>query len=110
MDDFIDPYADVTKLYPDAKFDICFKLHELDIFIYDQKTLLLVLDHRCCCYRNCPTPDDYLIVNSSNNQNITIRDVINQLVKSGYDPDCDHRFLESIYHKQNNIFEAFFGS
>lgn len=92
-------------------FSVDYTYDELEEVVSTKPSITIVLYH-CYCYKYYH-PDVYkkrYLVLSNSNKPITRMVVVNFLEKIGYDPKCDHRFLETIYENKKGEFELFFGS
>lgn len=100
----------IEEEFPNAKFTIAINYDDLDEKITDEKQIVIKNAYTCYCYEGNYRPTDYFIVS---NDNITNRIVIQELIRQGFDPDCNHNFLE-FFHKTSNSdsieFEMYMGS
>jgi hypothetical protein len=95
-------------MFPDAKFDICLDIDELD---NDLELHEVVFKHtyNCYCYDKNKRPTDYFVCRDT--KPITKRKVIQELCRQGFNPNCNHIFLEHINRIGNGMeVEGFFGS
>lgn len=98
----------LNRAFPRSKFTICINPNILDDVISNKNIIAIKTEHKCYCYgMNGPTKFFYV---NNNGNGITNRDVIKQLNKDNYDPDCNHNFLESIDKDNEAQFSLWFGS
>lgn len=89
-----------------AKFDICIEEHKV---LSTQPEVFLKLEHKCYCYRDAPRDNIFLKVINKNGS-IKSSDMIAVMVEYGYDPECNHMFLEFFQKDTDFQFTACFGS
>lgn len=102
---------EVQDMYPGANFSICFDKDTLASDLSKEKTVFIVIKHRCYCYNDENVPNTYVQVNRRQGcASITYGDAVQALVDSGYEP-CSHYFLEAFRHIEGTIqYEGHFGS
>jgi hypothetical protein len=85
------------------------KANEYKKLISDKKFIIVKNTYSCFCYDNCKKKTDYFYIRG---QNMTYRYVIEQLIYQGLQLDCDHRYLEGFYKKDDSDcqFEIWTGS
>jgi hypothetical protein len=99
----------IERMYPDANFDICFTLNELDEVVSEKKVVIIKMTHNCYCYDDCPRQNEFIVV-KNDGDGITTKMLVEALIRNDYDPECNHRFLE-LFEKVNDVtFTPFFGS
>jgi hypothetical protein len=99
----------IHEMFPTAPFSVCIPLREFDNVLSTEEHIVIKCCHTCYCYDHNPRGNEYIVI-KANGHNITVKDAIKALVDSGYDPACNHAFLEG-FDKENGIqFEAAFGS
>ena len=92
--------------FPDVKFDICI---DEDKVLSTKPDVFLKLEHKCYCYRYAPRDNIFLKVTNKNGS-IKSSDMIAAMVDYGYDPTCNHMFLEDFEKDTEVQFTAMFGS
>jgi len=118
-------YLELETQFIDTPFDIaCIKhLDELDI-PFTNLDSIIICDDRICPYNYYykELPDeirnqylDFLPVSKINNEPITLRQILNKMIKSKHYNDevvtaDDHRFLEKLHYRSGITFMAEFGS
>ena len=98
------------ELFPHLRFcvDDDF-IADLDEVISNAPVVVLKQTYKCYCYDLEPRTTDYIsIVNSGGG--ITYRAIFTHLDQLGYDPQCNHRFLEGITQITAIQYELEFGS
>ena len=92
----------IVDMFPDAKFYICHDLEQLDKAPYglediiDKKEIILYLNPTKKIKIKC--------------DKMTVKNIINELIKINYTPYGDHIFLEGFVKKGNNTYGMYFGS
>jgi hypothetical protein len=105
----------IDELFPNAQFEISIELENLDSIITTKKEIKLLQTFDCYCYQgiegtsNANTKSDKLFIIKSNNNPMTIRYIINELIKQNFTLECNHRFLEELQVNGHNL-EYFLGS
>ena len=97
----------IDELFPNARFDICIDFNDLHKVVTTKKKVTLIQTFDCYCYETCPRSIKTFIIKS--NKPMTIRYIINELIKQDFELDCNHRFLESL-EVNDNIIEYGTGS
>ena len=99
----------INKMFPDAKFSICIDSHEMNELLTDKKRIVIKQTYNCYCYSEYPRNTEYFYINGDR---LTYKYVIDELIKQGLNPNCNHRFLEIIHPSKNSEvqYEIFFGS
>jgi hypothetical protein len=100
-------YEKIDNQFPKARFIIHIKLDELDKVIIDKDIAFIKYD-ACCYYQNKPLTKIYMCKNPSGN--ITVRDLINCLIKNRFKTNCGHVFLEQFTIDNDSTIVPFFGS
>lgn len=92
-------------MFSDADFDVCMELEELDIVLTDKTSI--IIKHNNCSVCSMSAPDNPHLLNELDyphnhidyyrieGSKLTIKYIIKQLIKKGFNPACNHRFLES---------------
>lgn len=104
-------WDEVQNMFPDAHFSICFDKETLESELSKERTIFIVIKHRCYCYEGETVPNTYVTVNRLPGEPcITYADAVQALVDNDYRP-CSHSFLQRITHVKDTIqYEAHFGS
>lgn len=99
------------KEFPNAKFDISLSNDALNNVISNKKSIVVMNTYNCYCYENSPRPTDFFIIKTKK-ENITERMIIDKLIKSKFNPKCNHSFYEGTIYKTpvEDVFEMFMGS
>jgi UDP-N-acetyl-D-mannosaminuronate dehydrogenase len=102
----------IYKMFPDAKFDIAIDIEYLDEVITEQNVIIIKVDHSCYCYSHCKKNTEFFVIQSTGNDTMTNRFILNELIKQDLDLDCNHRFIEGFLQTPNTLcqFEACTGS
>jgi hypothetical protein len=98
----------MERLFPNAKFDICIDINELD---EDFGLNCVVFKHAytCYCYDKSHRPTDFIVIRDD--KPVTVRKVIQELIHQNFNPNCNHYFLEGLNNIGTGIeIEGFFGS
>ena len=88
------------EMFPNAKFVVSLSLSELDNVICDSNEVHIVYRKDCVCCGPCndeATEQDRTItyeIRSKNNACLTYKYVLKQLEKQGFNPWCNHIFIE----------------
>lgn len=111
MDDLDSAWDAVQEMFPEANFSICFDKETIESELSKERTIFLVIKHRCYCYSEESLPNTYVQVNrKSGSSAITYGDAVRALVDYEYNP-CSHYFLQYFRHVEGTIqYEAHFGS
>ena len=103
--------VELDRLFPDVRFTLAIELEDLDIQLSTLDKIIVKNTYNCYCYADNPAPNDYIEVDKPEGQtHITYRDVIQKLSDIGYDPECNHHFLEGIQETTPIQFDLWFGS
>jgi hypothetical protein len=99
----------INNIFPNAQFEVAINITELNKLISDKQFIIVKNTYSCFCYDNCKKNTDYFYIQG---QNMTYRYVIEQLIYQGLQLDCDHRYLEGFYKKDDSDcqFEMWTGS
>ena len=101
-----------NKRFPDAKFSICLRQDELKEKISDEKQVAIRQTFTCYCHDtkytgiDRPQPKFFVI----KNDNMTVENVLDELIRQNMTADCNHQFLEGFYKHTDAQYELFFGS
>lgn len=100
----------METLFPHLCFSVDDEfIPDLDAVISTEPVIVLKQTYHCYCYDLEPRTTDYIpIVNDGSG--ITYRAIFTQLDQLGYDPQCNHRFLEGITQITAVQYELCFGS
>jgi hypothetical protein len=114
-DDYEHEYEEMRRLFPNAKFDICVGLGELDDVLSHDDNICIMITHNCYYYTNCPREIDCIIVHNTSGNGKTNANAIRAMIEYNYDSECSHCFFEGfeqIRVDDNNlpVFKAYFGS
>lgn len=109
-EDFDTEWGAVQEMFPGARFSICFDKETLASELAKQRTVFIVIKHRCYCYEGQDVPNTYVQVNKKPGAGcITYADAVQALVDYDYNP-CEHDFLQRFTHIAETIqYEAHFG-
>ena len=100
----------IDEMFPDAQFTPSIDLENLDDIISDKKEIIIQQTFTCYCYDNMNKSPKYFTIKCGENESLTNKYIINELIKKGLKVDCNHRFLEGFNHLQDNIYEMWAGS
>ena len=98
----------IDELFPNAKFDVSIDFNDLNKVITTKKEIKLIQDFKCYCYELYPKSDKTFIIKSD--KPMTIRYIINELIKQDFKLECNHRFLEFLEVNDKGIVEYCTGS
>ena len=99
----------VAAMFPDANFQVCIGLEELDEVVSNKDQVVVKTTHICYCYDSTHRNNGFYIVRNEG-WGITTKMLIEGLIQDGFHPECNHCFLEG-FDKVNDItFSPFFGS
>ena len=103
--------VELDRLFPDVKFTLSIDLEDLDIELSTLDKIIVKNTYNCYCYEDSPPPNDYIeVIKPEGQTHITYRDVIQKMSDIGYNPECNHHFLEGIQQKTPIQFDLWFGS
>jgi hypothetical protein len=97
------------NMFPNAKFTISMDYDEMDKIITQQPSIIVIMNYDCYCYSKNKRKTEYYYIKG---KNITNKYVIQSIIEQGFNPGCNHRFLEG-FMKMNNSkfkFEILLGS
>lgn len=97
----------IEEEFPNAKFTICIPYNELDDVITSKNEIIIKCDYKCFCYDEIQRPNDFYIVKG---ECITNRTCIKKLIEEGFNPECNHHFLEGFQQTTDVQFVAMMGS
>ena len=102
----------IEERFPNASFDICIDKDVLKEKLTDERTIVIKQTFTCYChdpkYTNCDRPQPkYFVIT---NDNMTIENVIDELIRQNMTADCNHRFLEIFQQQTDAQFCIGFGS
>ena len=102
----------ITQMFPDAMFEIAIEIEDLDTVITEQDFIIVKVDYRCYCYSHCKKNTDFFVIQCADNNTMTNRFILNELIKQELDLDCNHRFIKGFTKTPNTLcqFEAWIGS
>lgn len=92
--------------FPDAKFDVCI---EEDSVLSTKPMIFIKIAYNCRCYMECHRNSEFIKVTSTSGSIMT-SDAIRAMIDHGFEPECDHVFLEFFEKKSDVQFLACFGS
>jgi|UniRef100_A0A6C0IXY2 hypothetical protein len=84
-------FALITKMFPDAKFQIGIPPYKLDNLITNKTLIIIKQVFNCDCYDMCIQEPKYFVIAGTC---ITSEYIIHELIKQGYKIDCKHVFIE----------------
>ena len=88
-------FAEIERLFPHANFSIDIDyLSILDELLTDKKHIFISNDRYCYCWDGIDAPKK--VFYEIKGDRLTYRFVLNELIRLDFNPDCNHRFLESI--------------
>tara|TARA_R100000951_G_scaffold2414_1_gene3800 strand:+ start:4180 stop:4638 length:459 start_codon:yes stop_codon:yes gene_type:complete len=101
----------INNRFPDAKFTICLKPDELNDKISDEKQIVIKQTFSCYCHDTTanydrPQPKFFVITND----NMTIENILDELIRQNMTADCNHQFFEGFYQATDAQYEMRFGS
>jgi hypothetical protein len=110
MDEWDKAWSEVQDMFPDAYFSIAFDKETLESELSKEKTIFVVIKHKCYCHDGENIPNTYVQVNRlPGTECITYADAVRALIKYDYRP-CEHDFLQNFQHIKDTIqYEAHFG-
>jgi len=101
----------IEERFPNTNFTISISLKKLKEKLTDQKEIIVKQHFFCSCWGcqdvNNRPPNKYFIIQ---NDNMTIENVIDELIKQNLTTDCDHQFLEGFDKETDIQYSMFFGS
>ena len=109
---FDEDFEFINNRFPDANFTICLKPDELKEKISDEKQIVIKQTFSCYCYDtkytgvDRPQPKFFVITND----NMTVENVIDELIRQNMTADCNHQFFEGFYQATDAQYEMRFGS
>jgi hypothetical protein len=92
---FLANIAEMKRLFPDVKCDICIRFGKLDQVVSSFDHIILRQDKTCFCHDEHPVPDVFVEVKKPGG-NITYRDILNRLNEIHFTVTCPHYYLEGI--------------
>jgi hypothetical protein len=81
----------INIMFPNAQFTIAIDIEDMNELITDKQHLIIKSSYDCYCYDNAKKKTDYFYIKG---ENMTVRYVIEELIKQGLKLDCNHHFLE----------------
>jgi hypothetical protein len=100
----------IDEMFPDAKFSPSIDLENLDDKVSDKKEIIIKQDFTCYCYDNKNKSPKYFTVKCKENESLTNKYIMTELMKQKMKIDCDHRFVEGFNHLNDNVYEMWTGS
>lgn len=108
----------IDKRFPNAKFDISIDVSKLKDKLSDETEIVIKQTFCCGCYlryehmllddnSHLRPPNKYFVIR---NDNMTIENIIDELIKQNMTTECDHRFLEGFDKETHIQYSMFFGS
>jgi hypothetical protein len=95
----------VYDLCPKSLFSISIPLSKMNDILTTKPSIEIHHHIRCRCYKS-----KRLHIYPITLQEMSYKNIINELIKQGLHPRCDHRFLEAFIRVDDNIYNMFFGS
>jgi len=81
----------ITKMFPDAKFQIGIIPYKLDEVITNKTLIIIKQIFNCACYGKCIQEPKYFVVAGPR---ITSEYIIHELIKQDFKIECNHIFIE----------------
>ena len=100
----------IDEMFTNAQFTPSIDLEDLDNIVTDKKEITIQQTFTCYCYDDMDKPPKYFTIKCGENQSLTNKYIINELIKKGLTIDCNHRFLEGFYQLHDNMYEMWTGS
>ena len=100
----------MDEMFSDAKFSPSIDFEELDDVVSDKKEIIIKQDFTCYCYDNINKSPKYFTVKCRENESLTNKYIMTELMKQKMKIDCDHRFVEGFNHLNDNVYEMYLGS
>ena len=100
----------MDEMFPDAKFSPSIDLENLDDIVSDKKEIIIKQDFTCYCYDNMNKSPKYFTIKCSENESLTNKYIMTELMKQKMKIECDHRFVEGFDKHKDNIYEIWTGS
>ena len=98
-------------LFSQTKIDLAKKkLKDLDDIVTEEKEIIIKQTFTCYCHDNMNKRSKYFTVKCKENESITNKYIMNELIKKNLKLECEHRFLEGFNHSNDNIYEMWTGS
>lgn len=98
----------IEDMFPNAKFNVCIPIEDLDNIITDEKEIIVIQKIHCYCYKRKRTK--YFTIKCNENEFLTNKYIITELMNQKMKMQCNHRFLEEIHKNKENIYEIYAGS
>ena len=100
----------IDDMFPNAKFIPSINLENLDDIVSDKKEIIIKQNLTCYHYDNINKRPKYFTIKCRENESLTNKYIMTELIKQKMKIDCDHRFVEGFNHLNNNIYEIITGS
>ena len=100
----------IDDMFPGADFTPSIRLKDLDDIVTEEKEIIIKQDFTCYCYDNMNKFPKYFTVKCKENESLTNKYIMTELMKQKMKIDCDHRFVEGFNHLNDNIYEMWTGS
>lgn len=103
-EDWNDERTMIEHMFPDAKFAISIRLSDLNDIVSPLDKIIVKQTFDCYCYRGignaelqepCQVPK-WFPIHCRETGMMTVRHVVNELIRQGMSLDCNHCFLEGI--------------
>tara|TARA_R100000655_G_scaffold80022_1_gene119440 strand:+ start:1033 stop:1434 length:402 start_codon:yes stop_codon:yes gene_type:complete len=96
-----------VKKFDHAKF-VCYIFKDTLQFDFSKEKMVVIKQtFNCSCFNNDNRPQNkYFVIN--NNNNLTLEEVIEELIKQGFEAGCDHYFLDDIEQETDVQYRAVF--
>jgi len=102
----------INHRFPDAKFTICFTPDEIKERLSDESQIVVKQTFICYChdtkYTGVDRPQSKFYV--INNAEMTVENILDELIKQNMTVECNHQFLERILKQTDAQYELQFGS
>ena len=109
-DEYVKDYKKVLAMYMDAEFTIAIPSNELDNVVSTDKTISIKHTRSCYCYGDKPLPTQFFTVKCDDNQSLTNKYIIQELIKQNLRMNCNHVYLEGFHYLHDNVYETMMGS
>ena len=100
----------IDEMFPNAQFTPSIDLEDLDNIVTDKKEITIQQTFTCYCYDNMDKPPKYFTIKCGENESITNKFIMTELMKQKMKIECNHRFVEGFYKHKDNIYEMWTGS
>ena len=94
----------IDEMFPNAQFTPSIDLDDLDNIVTDKKEIIIQQTFTCYCYDNMNKSPKYFTIKCGENESLTNKYIINELIKKGLKVNCNHRFLEGFDQLHDNMY------